>query len=111
MLLSSCQEALVNKFAAIGDHCHMLEAKIWFLAKLMFCFGFLNHDDVFDSNAKATIFIVARLIRNDIPRCKWNFRVLYSGSDANRSFMYIEIRAHSVTGTVSVVKAFFLQNC
>jgi hypothetical protein len=36
---------------------------------------------------------------------------LYSGSDANRSFMYIEIRAHSVTGTVSVVKAFFLQNC
>lgn len=69
----------------------MLKPEIWLISKLMFRFGFLHHDNIFDSDAKASIFIVTWLVGYDISDCKRDFGILDSSPNADWSFVNVEI--------------------
>jgi hypothetical protein len=91
MFLSPCQEALINQLPAIWDHSHMLKSKIGLLSKLVFCFCFLDHDDIFNSDPEAPVLIVAGLVRDNVSRCKGDFGVLDPGTDADWAFVDVEV--------------------
>lgn len=69
----------------------MLKAKVWLIAKFVLRFCFFHHDDVLDSDAEGTVFIVARLIGNHVSGCQRDFGVLDSGSDADWAFVDVEV--------------------
>jgi hypothetical protein len=87
MLLSSRQEILINQFAAIRDHRNVLKAKVWLIAKFMFRFHLLYHDDILDADAKGSILVVSWLVGDDVSGCERNLGILYSGSYAYGSFV------------------------
>jgi hypothetical protein len=65
--------------------------------------GFLDHNDVFDTDTKAPILVVPRFIGNYVAGRERNFCVLDPRADTNWSFVNIEIRSNSMTSTMAVV--------
>ena len=56
----------VNQLPTIWYHGDMLEAQVWFVAKLMLRFDFFYQDHVFNSDAKLAILVVSWLVGEDI---------------------------------------------
>jgi len=91
VLLSSRQESLVDQFSAVGDHCYVFEAEIRLVTELVLRFRFFHHNDVLDSDAEGAIFIVAWLVGDHVSWSQGDFGILNSCSNADRSFVDVEI--------------------
>lgn len=62
LFLSFRQEALVDKFAAIRNHCDVLETQVRLVPEFVLGLDFLHHHNILDPNSKRSIFIVAGFI-------------------------------------------------
>jgi hypothetical protein len=103
ILLPPRQQILINQLPAIGNHCDVLEPKVWFVPKLVLCFHLFHHDDVLDADTKGTVFVIARLVRYHVSWGERDFRILDTSSDSDGPFMDIQVRAYAMTCTVAVV--------
>lgn len=72
---------------------------------------FLYHDHVLDAHAELAVFVVARLVGEDVARSERYFGVLSAGADADGAFVDIEIGTDTVAGAMAVVKSVFLCLC
>ena len=70
--------------------------------------GLPDHNDIFYADAKWSIFIVSRLIGDNITGCKWHFGVLNSSPNAYWTFMYIQVWPNPVTSAMTIVETFAL---
>jgi hypothetical protein len=108
MLLSPRQEILIDQFTTVRNHGDMFEPQICLVAKLVFCFYLFHHDDVLNTNAKGSVFIISWLVRDHISGCQGNFGVLDSSSDTDGSFMHVEVRTNSMSCAMAVVESLLL---
>jgi hypothetical protein len=69
----------------------------------MLRFHLFHHDNVLNTDAKGSIFIIPWLVGYYVAGRQRNLRILDAGSDSDRSFVHIEIRANAVTCTVAVI--------
>ena len=88
-LLFTCQECLIDELPAVWDHRNVLKSQVWFIPKLVPSFSLPYHYYVLYANAEGPVFIVSRLIGNNVTGGQGYFRVLYAGSNANGAFMNI----------------------
>ena len=108
MLLPPRQQTLINQLPAIRNHGDVLKPKVWLFAELVFRFHFSHHDDILDADTKGPIFVIPWLVGYHVARGKRDFGILNSCSDADGSFVHIEIGPYAVPGPVTVVQTFFL---
>lgn len=55
-------------------------------------------------DAEAAVFIIARFVGYNIANGKWNLGILNTSANANWTFVYIQERANTVSGTMPVIQ-------
>ena len=99
------QQLHIDQLPTHWHHGHMLEPQVRLVPKMMPRLRFLRHDDVFDPDAKVAVFVVARLIGQDVAGRESNLAVLKARAHPNGTFVDVEVGSHAMPGAVPVIEA------
>ena len=106
LLLLLGQQRRIDEFLAVRHHGDMLEAEIRLVAEPMCRLRFFRDDHVLDADAEAAVFVVARLVGQDVAGRERDFGKRDARADADGAFVHVEIGADAVACAVAVIQAF-----
>lgn len=89
--LSLCQKTRVDELAAVWYHGDVFKSEVGLVTKLVFGLNLLDHDDIFNTNTKGAVFVVARFIRDNISRGQGDLRELYPSTNSNRALVDVQV--------------------
>lgn len=90
-LLRLCEKLRVDQLAAVRNHGNSFKTKERLVTKRVLCLDLLDNYNVLDTDAKFVVFVVARLVGNNISCAQRNLSVRNSRTDTDRALVNVEV--------------------